>query len=127
MTLRSRLMIVDDSLVMRNRIARLVAAPKLCDVQIVGLARDGVEALSVARDQKPDLITLDLTMPNLDGEACIGDLRKLLPAARILVVSALSHKLTAIRAVSRGAHGFLHKPFEDAALVRALYELRMLS
>jgi two-component system chemotaxis response regulator CheY len=124
--MRNRLMIVDDSMVMRNRIAKIVASPRLEGLSIVGLARDGNEAVSVAADKKPDLVTLDLTMPNLDGQACLVAMKPIIPDAKILVVSALSHKLTAIRAVSAGAHGFLQKPFEDEALIDALAQLREL-
>lgn len=116
-------MIVDDSQVIRNRIARLCAGAQLPALEIVGLAGDGREALALARRRTPTLVTMDLTMPEMDGEACIAELAGLLPEARILVVSALSDKATALRAIKRGAHGFLHKPFDDAQLVAALKEL----
>lgn len=118
-----RLMIVDDSLIIRNRIARLCADRRLPALRIVGLAGDGVQALRIAAEQRPTLVTMDLTMPNMDGEACIAELASLLPASRILVVSALSDKATALRAIRRGAQGFLHKPFDDDALVASLQEI----
>ncbi len=116
-------MIVDDSLIMRNRIARLCADGRLPGLRLVGLAANGSEAIAIARQQPPDLVTMDLTMPEMDGEACIAELAGLLPATRILVVSALSDKATALRAIKRGAHGFVHKPFSDEQLVAALKEL----
>lgn len=121
-----KLLIVDDSMIMRNRIARVGVDPRLNNILIVGLARDGVEAIKLAQDKRPDLVTMDLTMPNVDGSECISQMTVLLPDVRILVVSALSDKVTAIRAIKRGAHGFLQKPFDDGALVQALMELMKL-
>ena len=109
----SRLMIVDDSNTIRNHIARLMVDSRLPGIEIVGLAGDGRKAVEMAGRTRPDYITMDLTMPHMDGEACIGEIAKLLPDARILVVSALSDKATALRAIAKGAHGFVHKPFSD--------------
>lgn len=119
-----RLMIVDDSSVVRTRIARLLTNPRLADMEICGLAGDGERAVELAREQKPDLVTMDLTMPNMDGEAAIEALVGLFPNLRILVVSALSDKATALRAIVKGAHGFVLKPFRDEELLRALLELK---
>lgn len=116
-------MIVDDSMVIRNRIERLCADGRLPQLSVVGRAADGVQAVEVAHRERPDLVTMDLTMPHMDGEACIEALAGLLPEIRILVVSALSDKLTALRAIGKGAHGFLHKPFNDDQMVEAMLEL----
>ena len=118
-----KLMVVDDSMVFRNRIARLAADPRLPRVQLVAMAENGEEAIAQARHHRPDLVTMDLTMPNMDGEACIEALADFLPDAQILVISALSDKATALRAIRKGAHGFLHKPFTDTELLDSLLEL----
>jgi two-component system chemotaxis response regulator CheY len=117
------LIIVDDSMVIRNRIARLVSNPQLPPINICGLAGNGEIAVQMARENRPDLVTMDLTMPNMDGEACIEELAKFLPDVQILVISALSDKATALRAIRKGAHGFLHKPFTEAELLESLLEL----
>lgn len=117
-------MIVDDSNVIRNRIARLISDARLGDVEIVGMVGDGVRALEIAREQRPDLVSMDLTMPRMDGETCIEGLVALLPEVRILVVSALADRSTALRAVLKGAHGFVLKPFRDEELLQALLELK---
>lgn len=119
----ARLLIVDDSTIIRNHVARLVTDPRLPAIHVVGLAADGSKALDLAQRTRPDFITMDLTMPNMDGEACIEQLARLLPEARILVVSALSDKVTALRAITKGAHGFLQKPFTDENMVQSLMEL----
>ena len=119
----NRLLIVDDSLVTRGRIARVCANGEIGSIEIVGLAANGREAVELARRRTPDCVTMDLTMPEMDGEACIAELAGLLPGARILVVSALSDKATALRAITKGAHGFLQKPFTDESMVLSLLEL----
>ncbi len=116
------LMVVDDSMVFRNRIARLAGDARL-GVKMVAQAENGLEAIHQARQHRPDLVTMDLTMPEMDGPACLEALRTVLPGARILVVSALSDRSTALRAMARGAHGFLLKPFSDEQMVESLQEL----
>ena len=118
-----KLMVVDDSMVFRNRIARLAADPRLPRVQLVAMAENGEEAIAQARHHRPDLVTMDLTMPRMDGPACLELLREQLPEARILVVSALSDRATALKALAKGAHGFLLKPFSDDQMVQSLQEL----
>ncbi len=115
-----RLMIVDDSMVIRRRISR---AHGLDAYEVVGTAEDGANAIELARETLPDMITIDLTMPNMDGTEAIPVLASICPNARILVVSALSDKATAIGALASGAHGFLCKPFTDEELKSALNEL----
>jgi len=66
---------------------------------------------------------MDLTMPEMDGIECISALLKLDPAVKILVVSALSDKSTAIQALKLGARGFVAKPFTDEELQMALLEV----
>ena len=118
-----KLLIVDDSNMVRSRIARIVQRGALGPVTIVGLARNGQEALRGAQQTPPDIVTMDLTMPGMDGLACIPQLLALHARANILVISALNDKSTAIRALRLGARGFLPKPFDDDALQLALMSL----
>ncbi len=111
------LLVVDDSQFARNRIQRALA---LRPVKRVLHAGDGREALAVFRREQPQLVTMDLTMPELDGIAATTEMIRQRPAARILVVSALADKATAIEALKRGACGFLLKPFDDLRLNDAL-------
>ena len=118
-----KLLVVDDSNMVRSRIARIVQGGALGSVTLVGMARDGAEALRAASQVSPDIVTMDLTMPEMDGLACIPVLLAAHPRARILVISALDDKRTAIQALRLGAHGFLPKPFTDEALQLALHGL----
>jgi two-component system, chemotaxis family, chemotaxis protein CheY len=115
-----KLMIVDDSNLMRRRIER---SQQFEELQLVGTAADGIEALDLFRKTDPDVVTMDITMPHMDGIECIARLVAMKPAIRILVVSALADKATAVEAMERGANGFLNKPFTDRQLNEAIAEL----
>lgn len=118
-----RMMIVDDSNMIRSRITRLVQAGMIGQVHVVAQAANGVEALSLAVRHRPELVTMDLTMPEMDGVECITKLLQMMPKTNILVVSALTDKATAIAALRQGARGFVNKPFSDDELRMALLEL----
>ena len=118
-----KLLVVDDSNIIRSRIARIALHPELRGLDIIGLAHNGHDALDICQRNDPDVVTMDLTMPEMDGIDCIEKLMRLRPDINILVVSALSDKATAIEALKRGARGFLHKPFSDQQLVDALLEV----
>lgn len=115
-----RLMIVDDSMIIRNRIQRAIENYNL---DVVGLAYNGVEAVEMMHIGKPQIVTMDLTMPNMDGGECIEKILEIDPNLIILVVSALKDKATAIAAMKKGAHGFLCKPFTETELTNALAKL----
>ncbi|MES2976661.1 MAG: response regulator [Pseudomonadota bacterium] len=121
--MNKRLMIVDDSNMIRSRISRVVQGGGVSGISLVGLARNGAEAVRMARATRPDVVTMDLTMPEMDGVECIGELLKMLPDVNILVVSALSDKSTAIAALKQGARGFVGKPFSDDELKLALLDV----
>ena len=115
-----KLMIVDDSNIMRRRIER---SQQFEELQLVGSAANGVDALELFKKTDPDVVTMDLTMPRMDGIECIGRLVVLKPAIRILVISALADKAIAVEAMEKGANGFLNKPFTDRQLNEAFAEL----
>jgi len=114
-----KLLIVDDSNIMRRRIER----SQQLELEVVGTAGNGIEALEMFRKTDPDMVTMDLTMPQMDGIECISKLVQLKQAVRILVISALADKATAVEAMERGANGFLNKPFTDRQLNEAIAEL----
>ena len=118
-----KLMIVDDSNIIRSRIARIMVGTQLPSIEIVGFAANGNDALTLFKATNPDIVTMDLTMPEMDGVECTTLFTELDPDVKILIVSALSDKATAIQALKMGAEGFLYKPFTDDELVNALLEL----
>lgn len=115
-----KMLIVDDSNIIRRKIERGRDAERF---EVVGLASNGLEAVNQFRNLMPDIVTMDLTMPHMDGIECIDRLTALKPDVRILVISALSDKATGIEALEKGARGFLCKPFNDQKLSEALDEL----
>lgn len=117
---RHRLMVVDDSNVIRRRIER---GQNLPGIEFVGAARNGREALEMHERLHPTIVTMDLTMPEMDGGECVARLVERDPNILILVISALADKLTAIDAIEKGASGFLCKPFTDRQLNNALLKL----
>lgn len=119
----TRLMIVDDSNIIRNRIARAVEKGLIADLIVVGLAKNGQDALQLCQERRPDVVTMDLTMPEMDGIRCIENLVKMRPGVRILVISALKDKATALQALHKGADGFVCKPFTDEQLADAFNDL----
>ena len=115
-----KLMIVDDANIMRRRIER---SQQFEELELVGTACNGLEAIEMFRKMDPDVVTMDLTMPQMDGIECIENIVKIKPAVRILVISALADKATAVEAMEKGANGFLNKPFTDRQLNEAIAEL----
>jgi two-component system chemotaxis response regulator CheY len=115
-----KLMIVDDSNIIRRRIERSQQIDRL---EVVGAASNGKAAVEMFLKTGADVVTMDLTMPEMDGIECVEELIAINPKVLILVVSALADKATAVEAIEKGANGFLCKPFTDRQLNDALEEL----
>ena len=108
-----KLLIVDDSNIMRKAINKYL---KDFNIEVVGCAGDGIQALELCKSLKPDLVTLDITMPRMDGLTCLTEILKLDPSINVLVISALTDSATGLQALKKGAKGFLPKPFTAAEL-----------
>lgn len=115
-----RMLIVDDSNIIRGRIER---SQLNAQIEIVGSAENGKRAVDLCMQLKPDIATMDITMPEMDGIECIKQLLKIKSDMLILVVSALNDQTMILEALQAGAHGFLGKPFNETSLNRALSEL----
>lgn len=118
-----KLLIVDDSNVIRNKIERDIQDGHLSNLNVVGKAKDGKEALYLFRQHQPDFVTMDLTMPNIDGLSCIRSMIAMNSNINILVVSALADEYSGLLALQYGARGFLQKPFTDYELLQAVKEM----
>ncbi len=115
-----KLLIVDDSNIIRRKIERSTEVENL---EVVGTASNGVEALEKFRELRPDVVTMDLTMPEMGGIECVERMVDMDPDVIILVVSALSDKATAIEALKKGANGFLCEPLSEEELNNAFREV----
>jgi len=115
-----KLLIVDDSMIIRRSIERILAQTKFQEVRV---AADGRKAVEEAKAFQPDVVTMDITMPHLDGLSAVERIMQDRPETKILVVSALGDRHTAVEAVKRGAEGFLLKPFTAQELQAAIEEL----
>ncbi len=113
-----RLLVVDDAMFMRQRIKDVALD---AGWEIAGEAKDGEEALEIYRREKPDLVTLDIVMPRMDGVAALKQLRQQDPQARVVMVSAVNQKEKLAECVQAGAVDFIVKPFEKTVL-RSFFE-----
>ena len=115
-----KLMICDDSNIIRRKIERELKIDRL---QVIATASNGRLAVEAFKKEPADVVTMDITMPEMDGIECVEKLVAIKPDVLILVISALADKGTAIEALKKGANGFLCKPFTDRQLTEALEEL----
>ncbi len=115
-----KLLIVDDSSVVRRSIERQLKLPKISTIL---QAANGREAIEMFLEHRPDFVTMDITMPEMDGLTCVSKIMAINPETRIMVISALGDAETAIEAVERGANEYVFKPFSEAELNQALRNL----
>ena len=113
MTDTIKVLIVDDSLIIRQAIQKYLDE---FNIEVVGTAEDGKAALDLFKQAHPDIVTLDITMPEMDGLTVLEEMMRLDPNVRVMVVTALSDKSTGLRAIKLGARSFLPKPFTPEKL-----------
>jgi two-component system chemotaxis response regulator CheY len=111
------ILVVDDTAFMRMMIKNVVQKH---GYQVIGEAGDGEEAIAKYKELRPDLVTMDITMPKLDGISAIKAIMEFDPNAKIIVCSAMGQKAMVIEALKSGAKDFLVKPFEADRVIEAL-------
>lgn len=114
-----RIMIVDDSLIMRINLKR---AFEKNGYQVVAEAVNGQEAVEKYGQVQPDLVTMDITMPVMDGIAALERIRQLHCGARVIMISALGQELKIIEALNKGAVNYIVKPFNEPDMLRRVDE-----
>lgn len=117
-TKQIRVLIVDDHPVVREGLAGMLATQP--DLDVVGEAANGLEGVKLAHSLNPDLILMDLQMPNMDGAAAIRQIRKELPDCRILVLTAFDTDERILHSIEAGAQGYLLKGAPRDELFRAI-------
>jgi two-component system, chemotaxis family, chemotaxis protein CheY len=104
----ARVLITDDAAFMRMQLKDIVT--KLGH-EVVGEAENGLIAIEQAKELQPDLITMDITMPEMNGVDATREIRKALPAAKIIMCSAMGQQSMVVDAIQAGANDFIVKPF----------------
>jgi len=100
-------LVVDDSKFIR---LALTEALKSFGHNVIAEAGDGAEGFTQYKTLHPDLVLLDITMPNRDGRACLQDILKANPAAKVVMISAIKEQSVVEFCLSEGAKGFIEKP-----------------
>jgi two-component system, NarL family, response regulator LiaR len=113
-----RVLIADDHAVVRQGLRTFLDLQ--ADIDVVGEAADGEEAVAIAAEHAPDVILLDLVMPRLDGIGALRRLRETAPAARVVVLTSFGEDERLFTALRAGASGYLLKDVEPAELVRSI-------
>jgi NarL family two-component system response regulator LiaR len=116
-----RVLIADDHAIVRNGIAALLATEK--DIEVIGEAPTGKEAVYAAQALQPDVILMDLVMPEMDGIQAIQQIRTKDPAARILVMTSFATDEMVFPAIKSGALGYLLKDSSPEELVTAIHQV----
>lgn len=118
---KMRVLIVDDSLIIRKAIQQHLSDNY--DVEVVGMAENGIVALEMFDKTKPDYVTLDINMPELDGLSVLEQMLQRDPTVNVIIVTALSDKDTALQAIEMGAKGYVIKPLTFEKLQAAVNQL----
>jgi two-component system chemotaxis response regulator CheY len=115
----TRLLIVDDAAFMRRMLAEMVEG----HCEVCGEASDGQEAVEKYKELYPDIVTMDITMPQMHGIEAMRQILAYDPNARILICSALGHKQKVLEAMKLGARDFVVKPFQKEQILDAIRRL----
>lgn len=115
-----RILITDDALFMRVTLKNILVQNGF---EVVGEAQNGAEAIKLYGDLKPDLVTMDITMPEMDGLTALKAIRANDPNARVVMVTAMGQKSMVVEALQNGAKDFIVKPFQADRVVEAVSKL----
>ena len=108
--LKLRIMVVDDSMLMRNKLINVLEGLRY---EVVETAADGMEAVEKFRTCLPDIVTMDISMPNMNGIKAVEAIIREFPNARIIMLSAINQKALVVEAIEKGAKHYIVKPFTE--------------
>lgn len=115
--LAKRILIVDDAAFMRMMIREILSKG---GYEIIGEAADGVQAVQKYKEAKPDLVTMDITMPEMDGIQALREIRQFDSSAAVIMCSAMGQQAMVIDAIQAGARDFIVKPFQADRVIEAI-------
>jgi two-component system chemotaxis response regulator CheY len=113
----TKVLVVDDAAFMRMMLKDILLKGGF---EIAGEATNGAEAVRLYQELKPDLVTMDITMPEVDGIAAVKEIKKIDPNAKVVMVSAMGQQAMVIEAIQAGASDFIVKPFQPDRVLEAL-------
>src|ERR1700730_12237269 len=113
----NRILIVDDAAFMRMMIRDILTKN---GYEVCGEANDGAQAIEKFKEVKPDLVTMDITMPEMDGIAALKEIKKIDPLAKVVMCSARGQQAMVIDAIQAGAKDFIVKPFQPDRVIEAI-------
>jgi two-component system, chemotaxis family, chemotaxis protein CheY len=114
-------LIVDDASFIRGQLRQLLTQN---DFEVVGEAENGKVALKKIRELMPDIVTLDITMPEMDGIECMAEIKRLNYKTNVIMVSAMGQEPSVQRAMMNGAKGFIVKPYKPEVVISHLNKFR---
>ncbi|WP_227935821.1 response regulator [Alkalihalobacillus deserti] len=112
-----RVLIVDDAAFMRMMIKDILSKN---GYDVVGEANDGTQAIKKYKELNPDLVTMDITMPEMDGITALKEIKTIDPSAKIIMCSAMGQQAMVIDAIQAGAKDFIVKPFQADRVLEAI-------
>jgi two-component system chemotaxis response regulator CheY len=113
----NRILIVDDAAFMRMMIKDILSKN---GYEVVGEANDGMQAIEKFKELKPDLVTMDITMPEMDGITALKEIKTMDPNAKVIMCSAMGQQAMVIDAIQAGAKDFIVKPFQADRVIEAI-------
>lgn len=111
------ILIVDDAAFMRMMIKDILTKNGF---EVVGEANDGLQAVEKYKELTPDLVTMDITMPEMDGITALKEIKSFDPNAKVIMCSAMGQQAMVIDAIQAGAKDFIVKPFQADRVVEAI-------
>ena len=115
-----KILVVDDAKVVRMVVSQIL---KRNGYQVIGEAANGREAFEKYKALKPDAVTMDITMPEVDGIQGLKDIIAYDNQAKVIMISALDQRDALAEAIRHGAADYVVKPFEDDRMISALHEI----
>lgn len=115
-----RVLIVDDAIFMRKTLCLILEKNGF---EVVGEAENGMVGIKKYLELKPDLVTMDITMPVMDGITALKELKKIDKDVKVVMVSAMGQEAYVREAVINGAKNFIVKPFTENNIVKMLHSI----
>lgn len=113
----AKILVVDDAAFMRMMIKDILTKNGF---EVVGEANDGAQAVEKYKELRPDLVTMDITMPEMDGISALKEIKKLDGGAKVIMCSAMGQQAMVIDAIQAGAKDFIVKPFQADRVIEAI-------